>query len=179
MTTQITIQPTLHPDAIKFLLNKDVATEEGLRYQRGEDCGGNDLAKELLAQEDIKTVFFYENAITLTKEENGSWEMLKISSLSIIEKLLPSANIAKKVDTSSALSPELQKIDDIISATIRPSLQMDGGDIELVSLKGNRLNIRYTGACGSCSSSQYGTLDAITNVLKEQYKNDVDVFVVE
>ena len=37
---------------------------------------------------------------------------------------------------------------------IRPSLQMDGGDIELVSVEDGIVKVRLTGACGGCSMSQ-------------------------
>jgi Fe-S cluster biogenesis protein NfuA len=34
--------------------------------------------------------------------------------------------------------------------TIRPALQADGGDIELVAVEGNVVKVRLRGACGSC-----------------------------
>jgi Fe-S cluster biogenesis protein NfuA len=34
--------------------------------------------------------------------------------------------------------------------TIRPALQADGGDIELVSVEGNVVKVRLQGACGHC-----------------------------
>ncbi len=37
---------------------------------------------------------------------------------------------------------------------VRPSLQADGGDIELVSVtEDGTVNVRLTGACGSCPMS--------------------------
>ena len=33
---------------------------------------------------------------------------------------------------------------------VRPMLQADGGDIELVGLVGNRAQVRLTGACADC-----------------------------
>lgn len=37
---------------------------------------------------------------------------------------------------------------------VRPSLQADGGDIELVSVSDDgTVNVRLTGACGSCPMS--------------------------
>jgi Fe-S cluster biogenesis protein NfuA len=34
--------------------------------------------------------------------------------------------------------------------TIRPALQADGGDIELVSVENGVVKVRLRGACGSC-----------------------------
>ena len=36
---------------------------------------------------------------------------------------------------------------------IRPSLQADGGDVELVDVQDGIVSVRLTGACGSCPMS--------------------------
>ena len=38
--------------------------------------------------------------------------------------------------------------------TIRPALQADGGDIELVSVDSNVVTVRLLGACGGCPMAQ-------------------------
>ena len=38
-------------------------------------------------------------------------------------------------------------------ARIRPSLQADGGNVELVEVKDGVVSVRLTGACGSCPMS--------------------------
>ena len=37
---------------------------------------------------------------------------------------------------------------------VRPFLQADGGDIELLSLDGKTANVRLTGACAGCPSAE-------------------------
>jgi Fe-S cluster biogenesis protein NfuA len=37
---------------------------------------------------------------------------------------------------------------------IRPSLQADGGDVELVDVENGIVKVRLTGACGGCPMSQ-------------------------
>jgi Fe-S cluster biogenesis protein NfuA len=37
---------------------------------------------------------------------------------------------------------------------IRPSLQADGGDVELVDVEDGIVKVRLTGACGGCPMSQ-------------------------
>ncbi|MEW6516480.1 MAG: NifU family protein [candidate division FCPU426 bacterium] len=34
--------------------------------------------------------------------------------------------------------------------SIRPALQADGGNVELVAVQGNTVKVRLKGACGSC-----------------------------
>ena len=38
---------------------------------------------------------------------------------------------------------------------IRPSLQMDGGDIEFVEMDGNTVKVRLKGACHGCPAAGY------------------------
>lgn len=37
--------------------------------------------------------------------------------------------------------------------SIRPFLQKDGGDVELIDVKANRVRVKLTGACETCSMS--------------------------
>lgn len=40
-----------------------------------------------------------------------------------------------------------------VLARIRPMMQAEGGDIELVELDGNNARVRFTGICASCPSA--------------------------
>lgn len=52
---------------------------------------------------------------------------------------------------------------------IRPSLQRDGGDIELVSVSEDGVvTVRLTGACGGCPMSQMTLRHGVERLLKEQ-----------
>jgi Fe-S cluster biogenesis protein NfuA len=57
----------------------------------------------------------------------------------------------------------LQAIQDV-----RPSLQADGGDIELVSVSDDGIvNVKLTGACGSCPMSTMTLKMGVENYLKK------------
>ncbi|MCC6759324.1 MAG: NifU family protein, partial [Candidatus Omnitrophica bacterium] len=81
----------------------------------------------------------------------------------------------KKKAAPAPTDPELIKIDAIINKNVRPYLQMDGGDLQLIALNGNVLIINYQGACGSCPSSTMGTLKAIENLLRDEYNPEITV----
>ena len=51
---------------------------------------------------------------------------------------------------------------------IRPSLQADGGDVELVDVVDGVVRVRLTGACGGCPMSQMTLKNGIERVLKQQ-----------
>lgn len=51
---------------------------------------------------------------------------------------------------------------------IRPSLQMDGGDIELVDIDDNNVvKVRLRGACGSCPMSVMTLKMGVERIVKE------------
>ncbi len=52
---------------------------------------------------------------------------------------------------------------------IRPSLQADGGDVELVEVtKDGVVRVRLTGACGSCPMSTLTLKMGVERILKQQ-----------
>ncbi len=81
----------------------------------------------------------------------------------------------KNPSTVVSDDPEIAKINAILDNTIRPGLQMDGGDIQIVSFDGMNLTVNYQGACGSCPSSTMGTLKAIESILRDQYNPEITV----
>jgi len=46
-----------------------------------------------------------------------------------------------------------EKIEEALKA-IRPALQADGGDVELIDVEDSIVKVRLTGACGGCPMSQ-------------------------
>ncbi len=49
---------------------------------------------------------------------------------------------------------KIRKIEETIESEIRPSLQQDGGDIELIDVIGNRVLVATRGACAVCKASE-------------------------
>ncbi|OGO35733.1 MAG: hypothetical protein A2147_06625 [Chloroflexi bacterium RBG_16_57_8] len=50
---------------------------------------------------------------------------------------------------------------------IRPSLQVDGGDVELVDVEGGVVTVRLTGACGTCPMSTMTLRLGVERMLKK------------
>jgi len=51
---------------------------------------------------------------------------------------------------------------------IRPALQADGGDVELVGIEDGIVKVRLTGACGGCPMSQMTLKMGIERHLKKE-----------
>jgi len=61
---------------------------------------------------------------------------------------------------------------------IRPALQADGGDVELVDVVDGVVQVRLTGACGGCPMSQITLAQGIERALKERIPDVVRVEAV-
>ncbi len=51
---------------------------------------------------------------------------------------------------------------------IRPMLQADGGDVELVDVENGIVKVRLTGACKGCPMSQMTLKNGIERLLKKE-----------
>ena len=53
---------------------------------------------------------------------------------------------------------------------IRPMMQADGGDIELVNVSGNDAQVRLTGMCSGCPSAHMTLYMGVEMALREEIK---------
>ena len=58
------------------------------------------------------------------------------------------------------------KIEEVLDQ-IRPHLQADGGDVELVDVTDGVVTVRLTGACHGCPMSQMTLKNGVERILKE------------
>jgi Fe-S cluster biogenesis protein NfuA len=55
-----------------------------------------------------------------------------------------------------------------VLARIRPFMQADGGDIELVEVEGNSAGVRLKGMCAGCPSAQMTLYMGVETALREE-----------
>ena len=60
-----------------------------------------------------------------------------------------------------------EKVEEVLNE-VRPSLQADGGDVELVDVVDGVVKVRLKGACAGCPMSQMTLAFGIEKVLKER-----------
>jgi Fe-S cluster biogenesis protein NfuA len=63
-------------------------------------------------------------------------------------------------------------------AQIRPALQADGGDVELVDVSQGVVKLKLKGACAGCPMSTITLRQGIEKVLKEQVPEVKEVIAV-
>ncbi len=63
-------------------------------------------------------------------------------------------------------------------AKIKPALQADGGDVELVDVEDGVVKVKLTGACAGCPVASITLKQGIERILKEQIADVKEVVAV-
>ncbi len=69
----------------------------------------------------------------------------------------------------------MQKVIQVIEREIRPSLQADGGDIQLVDIKGKRVIVALRGICSGCSAANLTLKNFVEVKLRDAVESDITV----
>lgn len=67
----------------------------------------------------------------------------------------------------SEKGPEKTKVAEVLSK-VRPGLQADGGDVELVDVEGGVVKVKLRGTCAGCPMSQLTVKNGIERILKAE-----------
>lgn len=178
---RVMVLPTPNPLARKFVVSEDVKAEGKATFSELGQCRNLPLATKIFEKPNVVQLHFFENIITVTQNGLSDWEILQELVEETIVELMPFHDASFSVEAEKKkknLPPELKTIDEILDRTIRPALQADGGDVDLIKLEHKILFIKFEGACGDCPSSLAGTLHALEGILRNEYDPQLDVCVV-
>ncbi len=84
---------------------------------------------------------------------------------------------APKTPPAAPLSniQRMQRVMTVLDELIRPRLQQDGGDIELLDIDGKTVSVALKGMCGSCPSSRLTLEGFVQQTLQEQVEPGIMV----
>lgn len=180
------IENTPNPNAMKFILKEPLTWGVSRSYENAEQAKDDPLAAALFAIDHVSNVFYVEHWITVTQDGGADWQELKRQLAEPI-RAAPAADAESAAmaeaatEALSRLTPEerqrLDRINALLDEEIRPYLQSDGGDLYVLGIDGNTLNVHYQGACGSCPSSLSGTLAGIQSLVRS-IEPDLEVVAV-
>ncbi len=127
--------------------------------------------KEAIKQNNITTV---DDVTNFTKAGGGCG-----GCIPQIEEILAevTGSPVKQVEPVKIMTnlEKIDKIRSVLDSDIRPLLQKDGGDCELVDLNGNVVLIRFTGQCKGCAFVDYTQCQVVEKLLKEKVLRDLTV----
>lgn len=171
-------QQTPNPMAMKFVVNQALKAEGKATVNSPDEVPEVKLAESLFQIQGVKQLHFFQNTVTVTHDGELSLEDLVDQVVSVLKTRVPIHNpefgepeaVVQRPDRSK-MSEQQRMIEEILDRTIRPGLQADGGDLEVIKIKDNEIHILYQGACGGCPSAMMGTLDAIQGILQNELQN--------
>jgi Fe-S cluster biogenesis protein NfuA len=169
----IQTQETPNPESLKFIPGRLVLGDhEPLSFNANDNCDNSPFAKRLLNANGVENVFFGSDFITLTKNAEQDWFVIKPHVLGIImEHFVNDLPVIISHDTnketfSDSSDPVFKQIQEIIDTRVRPAVANDGGDIILHSFVDGIVYLKMKGACSGCPSSTVTLKSGIENMLK-------------
>ena len=182
MSLRVITQATPNPNALKFIVAKDLKKIGKVTFTHPAECLHVPLATNILGLPNVTAVHLFENVVTVTQDGEGDWPVLESEIIEVLKTFMPSHDpefetFEAKPNTDD-WSDERRRLEEIMDREIRPGLQADGGDIQVLELMDNIVTVKYEGACGSCPSSRSGTLQGIESILRHEFSPDVQVVTV-
>ncbi|MDA8432840.1 MAG: Fe-S cluster assembly protein NifU [Nitrospiraceae bacterium] len=161
------------------------ALEAAVANFRGEPLPQKDEGKQVckcfdVSEEKIRKVAVENHLTTVeeitnfTKAGGGCGEC--VPQIELILRDLWSLKPPEKPTTPKRLTNlhRIALIQEIIESEIRPGLQADNGDVELIDIEGNKVTLALRGMCTGCMMSDI-TLKGIQQKLREMVGGDIVV----
>ena len=169
----IQTESTPNPSSLKFLPGKIVMEKETADFRNVEEANRSPLALRLFKIDGVEGVFFGSDFISITKNDNHEWQMLKPSISETIIEFYKSGDAIMlqeeedKTGTSNTEDNEaVIKIKEIIETKVRPAVAKDGGDITFQSFDNGIVYLQMKISCSGCPSSTATLKAGIENMLK-------------
>ncbi len=154
------------PAALKFLPGQPVLPSGTAHFPDAESSARSPLAQRIFEVEGVTSVFFDPQSITVKKENDKEWEVLKPVILGIImehftagEPIVLEEQGAETIDDAGEDNETAAKIKELIDTRIRPAAAQDGGDVIYRGFKDGVVLLEMIGS-GS------GLKDGIENMLR-------------
>jgi Fe-S cluster biogenesis protein NfuA len=184
-------EQTPNPEALKYVTNR-------LLYRGIADFKEATLAEtwspmahSLMELPYVKSVYFNNNYVTVTKEFNYEWAdiMLKLKEFikdfvenggtvvnegftEFIEKAEAESNAGQFSGENGDIA---RKVKELIDTYVKPAVEMDGGNIEFKAYENGRVFVTMQGSCSGCPSSSVTLKAGIEGMLKRMIPEVTEV----
>ena len=175
-------EETPNPEALKYVTNR-------MLYRGIADFKEKDLAAEwspmansLMELPYVKSVYFNNNYVTITKEFNYEWAEIMLRLKEFVktfienggdivkegfseynEKVLADQNATQFSGEEGDIA---RKIKELIDMYVKPAVEGDGGNIEFKEYEKGIVYVVMQGSCSGCPSSTVTLKSGIEGMLK-------------
>lgn len=184
----IKTQDTPNPNTLKFLPGQFVMEEGVAEFTTKEQASASPLAEQIFSLGEIKRVFFGSDFVSVTKEEEAPWDILKTRVMAAMmdhnmtglplfkEGQSPQDKGAATIEESDEV---VKQIIELIETRVRPAVAQDGGDIVFNRFEEGIVYLQMRGACAGCPSSTMTLKSGIENMLRHYVPEVLEVRQIE
>ena len=123
------------------------------------------LAEHIFDMGGIASLFITAEMISITKQADASWDVLKPQILAEIMDHLATGE-ETVVEAGSNSCDVVEQIKGLLNARIRPAVKQDGGDIVFCDFKDGVVYVEMQGSCKGCPYAMVTLKEGVEKILK-------------
>ena len=155
-TVYITANPTPNPECMKFIVDRQMVEGDPVSYTKPEEAEGSPLAEKLFALNGVKSIFAFQNFVSITKVDELVWQQFAREIGQTIRNhvqsgVQPHFRPAQRRE-DEAHSDEIVQIRKVLDE-IQPYVAADGGNISFAGYQDGVVQVFMQGSCSGCPSS--------------------------
>jgi Fe-S cluster biogenesis protein NfuA len=170
----IETEGTPNPATLKFLPGRDVMGLSTADFASAVTAVRSPLATALFALPGVARVFFGGDFVTITKNDELSWQALKPRVLGVMvdhfvsgRPVIDGAEAGfDEEDVDPADREVVDQIKELLDTRVRPAVAGDGGDIVFRGYRDGVVRLHMQGSCSGCPSSSATLKHGIENMLR-------------
>jgi len=184
-------EQTPNPEALKYVTNRMMY--RGIADFKDKDLASawSPMANSLMELPYIKSVYFNNNFVTITKEFNYDWAEIMLKIKEFIKNYIENNGEIIKEGFAEFMEKEgaeqsagqftgehgeiARKVKDLIDMYVKPAVEMDGGNIEFKAFEAGKVFVTMQGSCSGCPSSTVTLKSGIEGMLKRMVPEVTEV----
>lgn len=164
------IETQLTPDAnvINFFAPEPLLKSGTAEFADAKSLRKSPLAEHLFDLGGIVSVFISNDMVSVTKDSNTAWEMLKPQIMAeIMDYLSTGEKVVVETTADNAEDEIIGQIKGLLNARIRPAVKKDGGDIVFRDFKEGVVYVEMQGSCKGCPYAMVTLKEGVEKILKD------------
>ncbi|MBS1957885.1 MAG: NifU family protein [Bdellovibrionales bacterium] len=180
----VSLEFTPNPNTLKYSVNRKLLDKGAANFTNLADAEARSpLATKLLKIVGISGVMIGRDFVTVTKTEDGDWDLVHKSASELIESHLTAGEMVVNEEETNKLGSQNaseveRRIQKFLDDEIRPAVAMDGGDVTLDRFEDGVAYLHMQGACSGCPSSSMTLKMGIETKLKELVPEVIEVTAI-
>ncbi len=168
----ITANPTPNPDALKFIVDRQLVDGDPVSYSHPDQAQGSPMAEKLFGLGGIKMIFAFQNFVTVTRAEENEqpWQEFARTIGQAIRAHLQSGTTPNFIQPEQSVEEDGDEKIALIKSVldeIRPMVAQDGGNIVFAGYHDGVVQVFMQGSCSGCPSSTMTLQSGIERRLRE------------